>query len=78
MLDWFMELLNKFASTILNFLPKSPVKQVLAKVGKPDWLEYLNWFIPVSAILDMLVIFLSAITVYYLYSIILRWVRAID
>lgn len=78
MLDWFMELLNKFASTILSVLPKSPVKQILNSVGKPKWLEYLNWFIPVSAILDMLVIFLSAITIYYLYSIILRWVKAID
>lgn len=78
MLDWLMELLNKFASTILSVLPKSPVKEILAGVGKPKWLEYLNWFIPVSAIIQMLVIFLTAITIYYVYQIILRWVKVID
>lgn len=78
MLDWFLELIQKFGQTILSVLPKSPIKEILSSVGKPDWLGYLNWFIPVNAIIIMLVIFLSAISIYYLYQIILRWVKAID
>lgn len=78
MLDWFLELIQKFGQTILSVLPKSPIKEILSSVGKPDWLGYLNWFIPVNAIISMLVIFLSAISIYYLYQIILRWVKAID
>lgn len=78
MLDWFLELLQKFAQVILDALPHSPVKQILREIGQPEWLGYLNWFVPVSAIINLLIIFGSAITIYYLYQIILRWVKAID
>lgn len=78
MLDWFLELIQKFGQLILSVLPKSPVKEILSDIGKPDWLSYLNWFIPVRAIVQVLVIFLSAISIYYIYQLILRWVKAID
>ena len=78
MLDWFAELLAKFGNMILTVLPKSPVQQFLGSFDDLPYLSYLNWFIPVSSIIIVLEAWLVAIAVFYLYSVILRWVRAIE
>lgn len=78
MLDWFAELLAKFGNMILTALPKSPVQQFLGSFEDLPYLGYLNWFIPISSIIIVLEAWLVAIAVFYLYSMILRWIRAID
>lgn len=77
MLDWFMELLEKFGGMIVNALPQSPVARYLSAVEDIPYLNFLNWFIPVSSILVVCQTWLVCISCYYLYSIILRWLRAI-
>ena len=77
MLDWLGQMLNRFADTILNCLPKSPVQSFISSFNDLPYLEYLNWFIPVSAILTVCEVWLACIAIFYLYSIILRWVKAI-
>lgn len=77
MLDWFGELVNKFASMILSVLPHSPVQKYLASFDKLPYLGWLNWFVPVSAIITVAETWLVCIGLFYLYQIILRWVRAI-
>lgn len=78
MLDWFLELLNKFGAMIVSLLPSSPVQKFLGMFEEIPYLSYLNWFIPVSSILVVMEVWLSAIALFYLYSIILRWIKAID
>lgn len=78
MLDWFLELLNKFGSMIVSVLPQSPVQKFLASFESLPYLSWLNWFIPVSSILIVMEFWLSAIAMFYLYSIILRWIKAIS
>lgn len=78
MLDFMSELLNKFASIILNVLPSSPVQRYLAAFDNMPYLKYLNWFIPVGSILVVCETWLVCIGLFYLYQIILRWVKAID
>ena len=77
MLDWFGELINKFASMILSVLPHSPVQKYLASFDNLPYLGWLNWFVPVSAIITVAETWLVCIGLFYLYQIILRWVRAI-
>ena len=77
MLDWFGELVNKFASMILSVLPHSPVQKYLASFDNLPYLGWLNWFVPVSAIITVAETWLVCIGLFYLYQIILRWVRAI-
>lgn len=78
MLDWFLELLNKFGNMIVRLLPTSPVQKFLSMFEDIPYLSYLNWFIPVSSILVVMEVWLSAIALFYLYSIILRWIKAIS
>lgn len=77
MLDFMAELLSKFASMILSVLPHSPVQKYLASFDNLPYLGWLNWFVPVSAIITVAETWLVCIGLFYLYQIILRWVRAI-
>ena len=77
MLDFMSELLNKFANMILSVLPHSPIQRYLASFADLPYLSWLNWFIPVAEILTICETWLVAIGLFYLYQIILRWVKAI-
>lgn len=78
MLDWFTEIIGEFGGKIVSYLPQSPIARYLDSIGDLPYLSYLNWFIPVGSILTVCGTWLTCIAIYYLYSIILRWVRAID
>lgn len=62
---------------VLSLLPHSPFTAVLDAMEKLPYLNYLNWFIPVSTFIAIGEVWLVAIGTYYLYSIILRWIKAV-
>lgn len=62
---------------VMSFLPVSPFRSVLESVGAIPYLNNLNWFFPVTECVAVLQIWVSAITIYYLYSAILRWIKVI-
>lgn len=72
------ELINKLFSMILNLLPHSPFMQIIDNLEEIPYLNYINWFIPFDLMVDVTLIWLGAVALYYLYMIILRWVKAID
>lgn len=75
--DWILNLLN----AVVMLLPDSPFL-FLESDYIPDEisniLPYVNWFIPVGAIVTVVETWLVAVIVYYTYQAILRWVKAID
>lgn len=77
MLGWIQELLSKFASFLMDVLPHSPIQRFLVSFDDLPYLSYLNWFIPVSSIIVVLEAWLVAIALFYLYSVIMRWVKLI-
>lgn len=77
MLDFFSEMFQKFGNWLVSVLPHSPFLSFISVVKKVPYLEYLNWFIPVDAILKVLVAWLGTISLFYVYSIIARWVKLI-
>lgn len=76
MVTWMNELIGSFLDWVYKLLPMSPFAPYIEKFGKLPYLEYLNWFIPVSEILVVLGSWLVAIFLWYLYGIILRWIKA--
>lgn len=64
-----------------KLLPISPFKRWLAGWEGFDtirsYLGYINYFVPISTIIDILVIWLAAIGVFYTVMAILRWVRIV-
>lgn len=72
---------HSILDTLYNVLPHSPFKDVVFALEGDDLqtiLGYLNWVCPIGLMLDSFSLFLGAISSYYIYSIILRWIRAID
>lgn len=64
----------------LSFLPDSPFLFLQDFGNSPvgQWLGWLNWFIPIQAFVVILEAWCSAILVYYVIQIILRWAKAIE
>lgn len=77
LLDWMNELISNLGNKIISLLPTSPFRSFIDGWQAPEYLGWLNWFFPVSQILAILTAWLAAITLFYLYSIIMRWVKMI-
>lgn len=71
-------LLNRLAAAALSFLPDSPFTGFIDQIRTIPYLGYLNYFIPISDFLVLLGVWGTAISAFYLYSAILRFVKAID
>lgn len=78
MLDFMNELMNNFLDFVLSVLPLSPFKDVINEMEALPYLGYLNWFIPVDRFVKIGGLWLVSIGLFYLYSIILRWIKAIE
>ena len=73
-----MELVTKFLSFVLSKLPQSPFVSFINALGDIPSLKPLNYFIPISTFIGIGEAWLVAVGVFYLYSIIMRWIRIIS
>ena len=78
MLTWMTELFNSFGSMLMTVLPRSPFAGVLFSLAGNQGLGWLNWFFPVGACLKVFAAWLVAYGTYLVYSIIMRWIKAIE
>lgn len=62
---------------IVQLLPTSPFAPFVAQFSSLPFLGYLNWFFPVRACLQVMTGWLAAIALFYLYSVVMRWVKLI-
>lgn len=77
LLDNIWEILQNLLQRLLQVLPKSPFKDISASIANSDYLGYLNWFFPVSEVLSVMTAWLAAIALFYLWSVLARWVKLI-
>lgn len=80
-----MELLEKIGLTIteafnklLEALPKSPITYLEANSEIKKFLSYANYFIPINAMISIAEVWLLAIAAFYVYQLILRWIKMIE
>lgn len=76
-MDFVYQWAVKMINVILSLLPTSPFRQFINNWSAPSYLGWLNWFFPVSEVLGVLTIWLTSISLFYLYSIIMRWTKMI-
>lgn len=62
---------------IISALPTSPFAPFVEQFSNLPFLGYLNWFFPVRACLTVMAAWLAAITLFYIYSVVMRWVKLI-
>lgn len=77
-----MDLISGGLKAILGLLPDSPFSAALdslaANTTVRQMLGYFNWFIPVYLFVPILGLWLTCVAVYYVYQVILRWLKAIE
>ena len=77
-MEAMMELAKGLLDKIIKLLPTSPFAAYLDKFTNMPYLRYINYFIPISDFIAIGEAWLVAVGLFYLYSIVLRWIRAID
>lgn len=65
-------------NAVINLLPDSPFLSLELESIDSGLIKALNWIIPVNTIITIFGASLLAVGVYYVYQIILRWVKAIE
>ena len=73
-----MEIVTKFLDWVLKLLPTSPFAAYIDALENIPFLAYLNYFLPISTFVAIGEAWLVAVGLFYLYSISLRWIRAIE
>lgn len=69
---WYM-----FKSKLVMVLPYSPFQGFISYLSSVPYLGYINWFIPMGSIINITAAWTTSISLYYLYSIAMRWIKAI-
>lgn len=62
---------------LINVLPTSPFAPFLDRFADLPALGWLNWFFPVRGCLQVMAAWLTAVALFYLYSVVARWVKLI-
>ena len=80
MFDALSDALVDLAVSIVELFPASPFT-VLDELGNSEvyeWLRMVNWFVPIGTFVSILEAWLTCVAVYYVYQIVLRWIRVIE
>lgn len=79
-MDWITSGLIDLAIAIISIFPTSPfvILDELSTTEIYDWIQMLNWFIPISSFVAILEAWLSCVAVYYVYQVVLRWIKVIE
>lgn len=80
--QFFQELATNGLTGLVNLLtsvlPLSPFQSYILYFNAWPYIGWVNWFVPVKGYLVIWGSWLSAVGLYYIYSAILRWVKAIQ
>ena len=71
------EAFQGLVQNIVQLLPASPFAPFVEQFSSLPYLGYLNWFFPVRACLTVMAAWLTAIALFYVYSVVMRWVKLI-
>lgn len=69
---------SKIMTNAVGLLPRSPFRSFIDEIDKHDWLGYINWLIPIDKFIVIGEAWLVAVGLFYLVSVLLRWVKAIE
>ena len=73
----FEAVFDSLGQKILELLPTSPFQEFISNFSSLPYLGWLNWFFPVGDCLVVMSVWLGAVGLFYLYSIVMRWLKMI-
>ena len=80
MFEALSDALVGFAVSVVELFPASPftILDELSNSEVYEWLRMVNWFIPIGTFVSILEGWLVCVAVYYVYQIVLRWIKVIE
>lgn len=81
MFTGFKNMITDGLIAVLNLFPSSPfdvLQDMTANSQVYEWLQVLNWFVPVGTFVAILEVWLVGIAFYYVWQIVLRWLQVIE
>lgn len=69
------------ALNIINVFPASPLQPLIATLQSSavsEILGFVNWFVPIGTMIGILTGWLTCVAAYYVYQIILRWIKVVE
>ena len=73
----FLSWLKSMIAAAIDLLPDSPFQ-----IDLPDYVTdiigYVNYFVPIGSMIKILTAWTAAILVWYVASLLLRWIKAIE
>lgn len=72
------DFLSGIIDKIIKLLPLDPFKPIINNLATLPYLGWLNWFFPIGTFLTILTAWLAAITGFYIYMAIARWLKLIQ
>lgn len=76
-MEWIINKVVELLNYVMKLLPVSPFHPFIEQLSDLPYLGFLNWFIPISDILKVGTAWLVSVGLFYLYSVIMRWVKLI-
>ena len=79
--NFLIYLVGMALNILFSFLPNSPfsgVPLMLERSGVVDLFGYVSYLIPIKQIISIAVAWATCIGLYFIYSIALRFVKAVD
>lgn len=73
-----INILGALGSTVIMLLPLSPFLYFNAIMLDNQLLRFLAWIVPIPQIIILLQTWVSAVTVFYISKVILRWVKIVS
>lgn len=81
MFDTLTDGLVSLGLRVISIFPESPLQPLIQSLEGStvaEVLGYVNWFVPMGTMIGILTGWLACIAAYYVYQIILRWIKVIE
>lgn len=72
------DLIRNIISSVLDLLPSSPFQALQRSIDVSPFMGALNWIVPFGTFVSILQAWLTAIAVWYVWRLVLRWVKAVE
>lgn len=76
LINFIISAVGTVLSAIFSIFPSSPFT-IISNSPIEQYLPTLNYFIPVREIIVICELWLTSVAIYYIYQIILRWLKAV-
>lgn len=78
LLNFLIKALGAVLGFIVNILPTSPFQGIINNNDVKEFLSGLAWIIPFNTLLGVFQTWVTCVLAYYLYSIVMRWLKMIE